>query len=36
LLPMVNGVVLGKGIDTLTGVPYAALGSSSLTVMAKP
>lgn len=36
LVPMVNGLVLGKGVDTLTGVPYSVLGSSSLTVMAKP
>lgn len=35
-LPMVNGVVLGKGIDTLTGIPYSALGNASQTVMAKP
>jgi len=36
LVPMVNGVVMGKGVDTLTEVPYSVLGSSSLTVMVKP
>lgn len=36
LTPMINGVVLGKGVDTLTELPYSVLGSSSLTVMAKP
>jgi hypothetical protein len=36
LLPMVNGVVLASGIDTLTEVPFGLLGDSSVTVMAKP
>jgi phage gp45-like len=34
LTPPVNGVVLGRGIDTLTGLPYSTLGNSSLTVKA--
>jgi hypothetical protein len=35
-VPLVNGTVLGKGIDTLTGTPYGVLGNASMTVMAKP
>lgn len=35
LFPMVHGLVLGGGIDTLTELPYSVLGSSSLQVMAK-
>lgn len=35
LNPLVNGVVLASGIDTLTGVPYGTLGSGSLVVTAK-
>lgn len=35
LTPLTDGVVLASGIDTLTGVPYGALGSASSRVMAK-
>lgn len=34
-VPIVQGLVLGTGIDTLTTVPYFALGSASMTVRAK-
>lgn len=33
--PILNGVVLGSGIDTLTGVSYGVLGSASSVVTAK-
>lgn len=36
LLPPINGVVLAKGIDPFTKMPYYALGSSSQNVLAKP
>lgn len=35
LNPAQDGVVRGEGIDTFTGLPYAALGNASLTVKAK-
>jgi len=35
LMPTINGLVLARGIDPLTELPYFALGSTSLTVMAK-
>lgn len=34
MVPLVNGVVLGSGIDTFTGATYGALGSVSLKVQA--
>jgi hypothetical protein len=34
-VPVMQGVVLGTGIDTLTGIPLFALGDSSMTVRAK-
>jgi hypothetical protein len=34
-VPITQGLVLGTGIDTLTGVPFFALGDASLTVRAK-
>jgi uncharacterized protein involved in type VI secretion and phage assembly len=33
--PLINGVVLGSGIDTFTGATYGVLGSASATVTAK-
>jgi hypothetical protein len=33
--PLLNGVVLGSGIDTFTGAQYGALGSASSVVTAK-
>jgi hypothetical protein len=35
LTPAQDGVVRGEGIDTFTGLPYAALGNASVTVKAK-
>jgi hypothetical protein len=36
LTPLIDGVVLGKGVDTFSGATYGALGSSSTVVTAKP
>jgi len=35
-LPLVNGVVMAKGIDPFTKMTYGVLGSASLDVMVKP
>lgn len=35
LIPVLDGVVTGRGIDAFTGVPFSALGSASAHVMAK-
>jgi hypothetical protein len=35
LIPPVDGVVVGSGVDSFTGAPYFALGNSSKTVFAK-
>lgn len=36
LVAMVNGVVMGRGIDPFTKMTYAALGAASMSVMVKP
>lgn len=36
LVAMVNGIVMGRGIDPFTKMTYSALGAASMTVMVKP